>query len=74
MLIKLIILSAVIVLFAVAGLGIRILFRPQGRFPETHVGKNAEMRKRGISCARDTDVGCGTPDGLPGCACRMIEE
>jgi hypothetical protein len=70
MFIKLIILSAVIVLFAVAGLGIRILLRPKGRFPETHVGKNAEMRKLGITCARNADVGCITPDGMPGCACR----
>ncbi len=64
---KLLIFSSIILLIAFAGLGIKILLRDRGRFPETHVGKNREMRKRGITCARDTDVGCHSTDGFPGC-------
>lgn len=64
---KLMIISSIILLTAFAGLGIKVLFRVRGRFPETHVGKNSEMRKRGITCARNTDVGCHSTDGFPGC-------
>lgn len=67
MFVKLLILSAIILLIAFAGLGIRALFRKEGKFPETHVGSNREMRKLGISCARNTDVGCHSPEGFPGC-------
>lgn len=58
MFIKLLIISVIFIGIAVAGLGIGILLKQHGRFPEFHVGKNAEMRKRGISCARKTDLGC----------------
>jgi hypothetical protein len=67
MFLKLIIISAVLLLFALAGLGIGILLKPKGRFPEIHVGRNREMCKRGLGCARQTDVGCnpvGSKDGL----------
>lgn len=40
---------------AVAGLAIRIIIVRGGRFPDTHVGHNKEMRKRGIVCAKAFD-------------------
>ncbi len=69
MFIKLIILSAIFLAIAAIGFGIRILLKPDGKFPETHVSKNEEMRKRGLTCAQQTDVGCNSSDGFPGCSC-----
>ncbi len=68
MFIKLLIIS--IVLLAVSGLffGVRMLLKKNGRFPETHVGRNREMRKRGISCAQDTNIGCTPADDFGTCS------
>ena len=68
MFIKLLIISAILLLFAFAFLGIRILIKDNGRFPETHISRNKEMRKRGITCAQDNDVGCHTSDDFAGCS------
>lgn len=73
MFIKLLIISALIVILALALLGIRILLKPGGRFPDTHVGHNREMQKRGIGCARNSDIGCNPVDSTDGCpACGRI--
>lgn len=32
-----------------------ILFRKDGKFPQTDVGSNEEMRKRGIRCMKDDE-------------------
>ncbi len=37
---------------SVLGLCFNVIFRKNGKFPETDVGGNREMRKRGIRCAR----------------------
>ena len=70
MLLKLFIISAILIGLALAGLAISILLKPGGQFPDTHVGHNKEMRKRGITCARHTDTGCNPVDtrGCSGCA------
>jgi hypothetical protein len=68
MFIKLLILSAIFLSLAAAGFGIRTLLKSHGRFPETHVSRNPEMRKRGITCAQQTDTGCNPTDGFPGCS------
>jgi hypothetical protein len=68
MFLKLLILSFVFLSIAAFGFGIRILLKKQGQFPETHVSRNKEMRKRGITCAQQTDTGCNSTDGFPGCA------
>lgn len=39
---------------AVLLLGVKIFFVKGGRFPNTHIHGNAEMRRRGITCARDS--------------------
>ena len=75
MFLKLLILSAILLSFAAIGFGIRMIIKVQGWFPETHISKNPEMRKRGITCAQQTDTGCYSTEGYPGCSCmgRMLK-
>ena len=40
---------------ALIGLGITMLIKKNGKFPETHIGKNKAMKERGIHCANTTD-------------------
>jgi hypothetical protein len=68
MFLQLLILSAIILAIAVAGFGIRMLLQTNGKFPETHVSRSPEMRKRGITCAQQTDIGCNSTEGYPGCS------
>ena len=68
MFLKLLILSLIIVIFAAIGFGIRILIKTGGRFPDTHISNNDEMKRRGITCARHNDVGCKPADNYTGCA------
>jgi hypothetical protein len=68
MFLKLLLISAVFLLIAFAGIGIRLLLHPKGRFPETHISRNEEMRKRGITCAQNTDIGCTPSNDFPGCS------
>jgi hypothetical protein len=67
MFLKLLIISALILSISGIFLGIRILLKNNGRFPETHVSRNKEMRKRGISCAQDTNIGCNSSDDFGSC-------
>ena len=55
-------------LVAFAGLGISMLVKKGGRFPETHISRNREMQKRGIKCAQDTDLGCKPGEDMSFCA------
>ncbi len=48
-------LAIILVAIAVIGLAISILIKKNGRFPELHIGKNEELKKRGISCATSQD-------------------
>jgi hypothetical protein len=66
--IKLLILSVVLITLALVGLGISMLIKPGGKFPDTHISHNKEMRKRGITCAQHTDTGCKPVEGVSGCA------
>lgn len=47
----------VVILLGIAliGLGITMLIKKNGKFPETHIGKNKAMKDRGINCANTTD-------------------
>jgi len=67
MFLKLLIFSLIVIAIASIGFGIRMLIKPEGRFPDTHVGHNKEMRKRGIKCAQHIDAGCHSTEGYPGC-------
>jgi len=74
MFLELLIISAVLIALAMLGLGISMLVRRDGRFPDTHISHNKEMRKRGITCAQHSDTGCKPVDGVSGCAgCGMVE-
>ncbi|MCF8231339.1 MAG: hypothetical protein K9J27_04050 [Bacteroidales bacterium] len=54
--IKLIVIAALLILIAVLALGFRIFFVKNGKFPETEIGHNREMIKRGIHCPRTMDI------------------
>jgi hypothetical protein len=47
--------SAVLVALAIILLGIRILLRKKGEFPSMHIGDNAALRKKGITCVKAQD-------------------
>lgn len=49
---KLILFTIFIVGLCVIGLCFNIIFRKDGKFPETEIENNREMRKRGIQCAK----------------------
>ena len=36
-------------------LGVKIFFVKGGKFPNTHIHANPEMKRRGITCARDEE-------------------
>ncbi len=52
--IKVLLLSLLLVGIAFLGIGFNIVFRRK-KFPDTHIGGNKEMQKRGIYCAKTTD-------------------
>ncbi len=52
---KVFLLAIVIVAIAVVGLAISIIVKKNGKFPELHIGRNKELKKRGISCATSQD-------------------
>ena len=68
MFLKLLGLSAIFLSLAALGMGVRMLLKKGSGFPETHISRNKEMRKRGIKCAQETDIGCSPSDDFPGCA------
>jgi hypothetical protein len=74
MFLKLLILSIGFILFAVIALGVRLLIIKGSRFPETHISRNKEMRKRGITCAQSIDVGCNPSDNFSSCSsCKVVK-
>jgi len=65
---KLLVISVIFLALAAVGMGIRMLLKTNGKFPETHISRNPEMRKRGISCAQQNDTGCHSTEDFPGCS------
>ncbi len=55
MLFTVFIIVAILLGIALIGLGITMLIKKNGKFPETHIGKNKAMKERGINCANTTD-------------------
>ena len=53
--IALIIVSVFVVGLCVFGLCFNIIFRKNGQFPDSEVGHNKELRKRGVICMREED-------------------
>ena len=40
---------------AFIGFAITILIKKRGKFPELHIGRNKNMKQKGIHCTRTTD-------------------
>ncbi len=47
--------ACLLVAIAILLLGVKVFFTKKGKFPNTHVGGNPEMKKRGITCVRHQD-------------------
>ncbi|MFO7923490.1 MAG: hypothetical protein R6U58_07330 [Bacteroidales bacterium] len=67
----LIILTSAIVLMGLifAGMAISILFKKKGSFPVTSIGRNKEMRKRGITCVKHDEMLCQGKGNAGGSCC-----
>ena len=57
---KLILITIGLLLFAFAGLAIKIWGKKDGQFDGTCAGSNAKLRARGITCGCGSEGGCGT--------------
>lgn len=55
MLLTIFIIVVILLGLALVGLGLTMLIKKNGKFPETHIGKNKAMKERGIHCANTTD-------------------
>lgn len=67
---KLLLFTIFLVGLCVIGLCFNIIFRKDGKFPETEIENNREMRKRGIKCAKEEEMKLWGPkkaDGTPEC-------
>lgn len=52
---KVVLLAIVLMGLIVVGLAWKIIFKKDGKFPNTHIGGNEQMKARGISCATSYD-------------------
>lgn len=52
---KIVLITIALISTAILALSIRIVLIKDGKFPETHIGKNNEMKKKGIKCAKKKD-------------------
>ncbi len=52
---KVFLLSIILVALAIAGLAISIIVKKNRKFPELHIGRNKDLKKRGITCATSQD-------------------
>lgn len=48
--------ALLLIALCVFGMCFNIIFRKDGKFPETEIEKNKEMRKRGITCAKEEEL------------------
>ena len=53
---KVFIFTSVLLLLAILFLGIKIFFTKSGKFPQTRIGNNKDMKKKGIYCAKTLDA------------------
>ena len=52
---KIVLIVIALVSTAVLALSIRIVLVKDGKFPETHISRNPEMKKKGIQCVKTMD-------------------
>ena len=50
--IRLVLISLVFIAIGMVLLSVTVLVKKNGRFPNTHIGSDKNMRKRGIGCAQ----------------------
>jgi len=50
--VKILFLTIILVALAILLLGVKVFFVKGGKFPNTHIGSNPEMKKRGIKCVQ----------------------
>ncbi len=55
MLLQTLIAAFIILAIGVFGMCFNIIFRKNGKFPETEISRNENMRKLGIKCMREQD-------------------
>ena len=48
--------AIILIGLCVFGLCFNIIFRKDGKFPETEIERNKELRKRGITCAKEEEM------------------
>ncbi len=53
--IKTILITVLIVAISMALFSVKILFKKNGKFPNTHVSGNKALRQKGIGCAQSQD-------------------
>jgi hypothetical protein len=56
MLLTVFLITMILMALAFAGLGVNILFRKNGKFPQTEVGSNKNMKNLGITCTRQDEM------------------
>jgi len=70
MFLKVLIISFILLGLAFIGLAFRVLFVREGRFPETSVGKNKQLRDLGLNCAKHEEMSCRkVHSDYGGCGC-----
>lgn len=52
---KIVLITIAIVSIAILGLSIRIVLIKDGKFPETHISRNKQMKGKGIQCVKTMD-------------------
>ena len=62
------IIAIILVGLSMLGLAITMVIKKGGKFPDTHVGHNKEMKKRGVSCAMNEKMGCEGEKNRPECS------
>ena len=64
---KTLLITVLIVAICIALLSVKILFKKNGRFPNTHVSGSKAMRQRGIGCVQpqDREAQVANPHAIP---------
>jgi len=52
---KIVLIAIALISTAILALSIRIVLVKDGKFPETHISRNPEMKKKGILCVKTMD-------------------
>jgi len=61
----------VLVGIAMALLAISILFKKDGKFPDTHIEDNQHLKKYGITCASNDEYECACKTSKAKSACEL---